>query len=228
MQVSLTIIKYPTRFVPIAFFAMVIHRFFLWRNKSIHFYKLMGTGKNGTFDKQPDWHQWGILAAHQTNTTLDYTATLQQLYGTFIATWLQKCNCTTITYILQPIEGHGTWDGKKPFGNLQPKSDYEGTIAVLTRATIRLNKLKYFWQHVAPIAAKMNTAPGFIKSYGVGELPWIKQATFSMWQSKAAMKDFAYGMKEHAEVIKKTRQQKWYSEDMFVRFKVQNIIDRTL
>jgi hypothetical protein len=27
-------------------------------------------------------------------------------------------------------------------------------------------------------------------------------------------------MKEHAEVIKKTRQQKWYSEDMFTRFRV--------
>jgi hypothetical protein len=26
-------------------------------------------------------------------------------------------------------------------------------------------------------------------------------------------------MKEHAEVVKKTHQEKWYSEDMFVRFK---------
>ena len=66
----------------------------------------------------------------------------------------------------------------------------------------------------------MVNADGFIISYGVGEIPWIKQATFSIWESKAAMKNFAYGMKEHAEVIQKTRQQKWYSEDMFTRFKV--------
>jgi hypothetical protein len=64
----------------------------------------------------------------------------------------------------------------------------------------------------------MQTAEGFITSVGIGEIPWIKQATFSVWQSKESMKAFAYGMKEHAEVIKKTRQQQWYSEDMFVRF----------
>jgi hypothetical protein len=50
MQVSLTIIKYPNRFIPFAFFAMALHRLPLWQHKNISFYKLMGTGKNGTFD----------------------------------------------------------------------------------------------------------------------------------------------------------------------------------
>jgi hypothetical protein len=66
----------------------------------------------------------------------------------------------------------------------------------------------------------MATAPGFITSFGIGEIPWIKQATFSIWESKEAMKAFAYGMREHSEVIQKTRRQKWYSEDMFTRFKI--------
>jgi hypothetical protein len=91
---------------------------------------------------------------------------------------------------------------------------------VLTRATIRLNKLKYFWQNVAPVANAMSTAEGFITSYGVGEIPWIKQATFSIWENKKAMQNFAYGMKVHAEVIKKTKKQNWYSEEMFTRFRV--------
>lgn len=217
MHVTLTIIKYPTRFIPFAFLAMAIHRLPLWRNKNISFFKLMGTGKNGTFDKMPDLNQWAIMAAHS-----DYldAITIENLYGQFIAKWLKSFRCTAVIYLLEPIEGHGTWDGKKPFGNLPAKSEYEGKIAVITRATIKLNKLKYFWQNVAPIAEKMVTAKGFLKSYGVGEIPWIKQATFSIWESKAAMKNFAYGMKEHAEVIQKTRQQKWYSEDMFTRFKV--------
>ena len=217
MHVSLTIIKYPTRFIPFAFFAMAIMRLPLSLRKSLSFYKLMGTGKNGTFDKIPDLHQWAIMAAH---TEEQNHLTIENLYGSFVSKWLKVFNCNATIYLLEPIEGHGFWDGKKPFGNLAPKSDYEGKIAVITRATIKLNKLKYFWQNVAPIAAKMVNAEGFIISYGVGEIPWVKQATFSIWESKAAMKNFAYGMKEHAEVIQKTRQQKWYSEDMFTRFKV--------
>ena len=65
----------------------------------------------------------------------------------------------------------------------------------------------------------MSGANGFITSIGIGEVPWIKQATFSIWESKEQMRQFAYKMKEHAEVVKKTHQEKWYSEDMFVRFK---------
>ena len=34
------------------------------------------------------------------------------------------------------------------------------------------------------------------------------------------MKQFAYRMHSHQQVIKKTRQEKWYSEDMFVRFAI--------
>ena len=70
------------------------------------------------------------------------------------------------------------------------------------------------------VASQMNSAPGFITSVGIGEVPWIKQATFSIWESKEQMKQFAYKMQEHAEVIRKTRKENWYSEDMFVRFKI--------
>lgn len=176
----------------------------------------MGTGKNGTFDKRPDWQQWAILCV------LKDAAVTQAhpAYGSFIKNWYRLFGCELFTMLLEPIEGHGTWDGKKVFGTLPPKSAYEGKIAVLTRATIRMGKLKYFWRNVAPVAAKMNAAGGFVYSAGIGELPWIKQATFSVWASKEAMMAFAYGMKEHAEVIQKTRKQRWYSEDMFTRFKL--------
>ncbi len=120
--------------------------------------------------------------------------------------------------LLKPIEGHGTWDGKEAFGLLAKQTEHEGLTAVLTRATIRLSKLKNFWKNVDSVAMQMTGAKGFITSFGIGEVPWIKQATFSIWQSKADMKYFAYKMQEHAEVIRKTRKENWYSEDMFVRF----------
>ena len=69
----------------------------------------------------------------------------------------------------------------------------------------------------------MSTSPGFILSYGIGEVPWIKQATFSIWQNKASMKAFAYNMQQHADVIKKTRKEKWYKEELFVRFRILQV-----
>jgi heme-degrading monooxygenase HmoA len=233
-MVSLTIIRYKKRYIPFAFLAMAIFRIPLIFNKNIQFWKLMGSGKNGTFDKTPDLQQWAILAISNRQLAIDNGKIqnskfeiIKVLYGKFIAKWLSFFGTTTITYLLEPIEGHGLWDGKKIFGDLPPKSDYEGKIVILTRATIRLSKLSSFWRNVDGVASQMATAKGFITSYGIGEVPWVKQATLSIWESKEDMKNFAYKMHQHAEVIKKTRQEKWYSEDMFVRFKlIETIIDR--
>ena len=188
----------------------------------------MGSGKNGTFDKVPDWQQWAILTVQRStfkvqsfeNPDNGLNELHQDFLGNFISKWFSFFKCETYTLVMESIESHGLWDGKKVFGGLPAKTDYEGMIAVLTRATIRINKLKYFWQNVAPVANKMNNANGFLFSVGVGEIPWIKQATFSVWHSKEDMKAFAYGMKEHAAVIQKTRKENWYSEDMFTRFKI--------
>ncbi|MBK7885667.1 MAG: spheroidene monooxygenase [Chitinophagaceae bacterium] len=225
MYTSLTIIKYKNCYTPFAFLAMGVFRLPLWLNKNISFYKLMGSGKNGTFDKTPDLQQWAILTVDRRQMAVDKKDNLiKNLYGSFIAKWLKLFQCNSYTYLLTPIEGHGLWDGKKVFGELPVKSSYEGKIAVLTRATIRLSRLKHFWKNVNAVASQMASSKGFVTSYGIGEIPWIKQATFSIWESKTDMKNFAYSMQEHKNVIQKTRQEKWYTEDMFVRFVINDYI----
>lgn len=230
MTVTLTIIRYRKRHIFFAFMAMMLHRFPLWFNKNIAFFKLMGSGKNGTFDKKPDLQQWAIFSVSKARFKpiqfkhFPVEVVHQKLYGTFIRKWLAFFNCETITYVLNPIEGHGLWDGKKPFGDLPVKTDYDGHIAVLTRATIRISKLKQFWKNVEGVASQMAGADGFVTSYGIGEVPWVKQATFSIWQNKTAMKNFAYQMQAHKDVIVKTRKENWYSEDMFVRFTISSAI----
>lgn len=179
----------------------------------------MGSGKNGTFDIHPDVRQWAVLVT----TTQPFTNT-KDIYGKFIAKWWKYFNCELFTIALQPIEGHGRWDKKQPFGNLPRQTNKDGLVAVLTRATIRISKLKAFWQNVQTAASPLQTAEGFIMSIGVGEVPWIKQATFSVWQDKQAMKHYAYGSKQHSTVISKTRKENWYREELFVRFKVLSAI----
>lgn len=207
--VSLIIVRYKKIFVPFALLAMALHHIPFLFNRNISFYKLLGTGRNGSFDKVPDWQQWAVLiVSKQPGTQL----------GSFMKYWYKFFDCELYSIQLEAIESHGKWDGKEVFGKLPANSAYTGSVAVLTRATIRLNKLQYFWQHVAPVSAEMKNAEGFRFSIGIGEVPWVKQATFSVWTSKEAMKNFAYRNAKHSEVIKKTRQQDWYSEDMFTRF----------
>ncbi|MEI7963795.1 MAG: spheroidene monooxygenase [Chitinophagaceae bacterium] len=217
MTVSLTIIRYRKAFIFFAILSMALFRLPLWMNRQISFWKLMGSGKNGSFDKTPDWQQWAILVVHRSDMS---RSSFHELYGSFIAKWIKMLGCETWTVIMEPIEGHGTWDGEKAFGALPPKSNYAGMIGILTRATIRVSKLKAFWSNVPAVSNKMSGATGLICSLGIGEIPLIKQATFSVWESKEAMQQFAYQMKEHAEVVRKTRQENWYSEEMFTRFRI--------
>jgi heme-degrading monooxygenase HmoA len=214
MIVSLTIVRYKKAYIPFALLAMALHRLPLIRQKGCTFWKLLGTGRNGTFDLNPDWQQWGLLAVWNTRADFDH------FYQTSsIISWWKRFTTESYTILCTPLQSHGKWNSKEPFG--QPKSDIpEGPIAVLTRATIRLNKLKSFWGNVDSVASLMAAAPGYITSIGIGEAPVYRQATFSVWRSAEDMKAFAYGSKEHAEVIKKTRQQNWYSEELFARFSV--------
>ncbi|MDB5156901.1 MAG: hypothetical protein JWR50_1608 [Mucilaginibacter sp.] len=213
MIVSLTIVRYRKLFIPFALLAMAIHRLPLFRQKGCTFWKLMGSGKNGTFDTKPDWQQWGLLAVWD-----DHASFEQFHHQSFIAFWWNFFFVEKWTILLSPLQSHGKWDGKEPFGNVQTDI-YDGPVAVLTRATIRLNKLKHFWGNVDGIADLMSTAKGFIASFGIGEAPLYRQATFSMWESLEDIKAFAYRSKEHSEVIKKTRAENWYKEELFARFK---------
>lgn len=216
MYCTLTIVRYPKYLAWAGFLSMALFRLPLWLNKKSVFYKLMGCGKNGTFDKTPDWQQWALLEVFNANETETFNVTppIIHKYWSFF-------KAEKLTFLLQPIESHGKWDNQFCFGELPKQTDYEGQIAVLTRATIRLNKLGAFWKHVDGVANQMATANGFITSFGIGEVPWIKQATFSIWQSKQSMKAFAYSMQEHKEVIQKTKKENWYSEEMFTRFIVK-------
>jgi len=214
MIVSLTIVRYRKSLIPFALLAMAVHRLPLIFTKQCTFWKLLGSGRNGTFDLQPDWQQWGLLAVWDDREAFD------RFYNdSFINSWWNTFTTEKWTIVCEPLQSHGKWDSKEPFGKPDIKV-IDGPVAVLTRATIRLNKLKHFWANVDSVANIMADTPGFITSFGIGEAPVYRQATFSIWKSIEDVKAFAYTSKEHAEVIKKTRNENWYSEELFARFKI--------
>lgn len=213
MIVSLTIVRYRKLFIPFALLAMGVHRLFMWLQKGCTFWKLLGSGQNGTFDLQPDWQQWGLLAVWQTRG--DFDRFHKQSPVTY---WWTLFGVERWTILLTPLQSHGKWDAREPFICVD-ELNYTGPIAVLTRATIRLSKLKGFWSNVDAVADLMTKAKGYIVSLGIGEAPFYRQATFSVWESLDDVKAFAYRSREHAEVIRKTRAENWYSEELFARFK---------
>jgi hypothetical protein len=226
----LVITRYPFWAIPLAFLSMALFRIPLLWNKKFSFWRLMGSGKNGTFSIVPDLKQWAMLAVFDEKQATgiseikDLKALISNIFGNFIASYISLGKGQSHAILLQPREGHGLWNGEEVFGTLSRSgSEWHGPMAVLTRATIRPSKARSFWKHVDSVAAQMATADGFVTSYGIGEWPLLKQATFSVWQSKEAMYQFAYKMPQHKDVVRKTHQQKWYSEDMFVRFRLLKV-----
>lgn len=212
MIVVITLVRYPKALIPLALLAMALHRIPLILTQKCSFWKLLGCGKNGTFSLNPDWQQWGLLSVWdnlQDWEDFDTTSTVSK--------WWKFFGLEKFTLLCRPIAGHGKWDGKEPF--LYDKTlESTGPVLVLTRAAIKLNRLKSFWKNVDPVSEILKKAPGYITSFGVGETPVYKQATISVWRSFEDMKTFSYQTKEHAEVIKKTREEHWYSEELFARF----------
>jgi heme-degrading monooxygenase HmoA len=213
MIVALNIVKYSKSKSFLGILSMAFFRLPLMLNKNVKFWKLMGCGKNGTFDVNPDWQQWALMTVWETET--DYQNFNQ---NSLITRWWKRFTNERTDYLCTPYESHGKWDGKEPFGNPTPDRTYTGPIAILTRATIRISKAQDFWKNVPKVASSMGSAEGFITSVGIGEVPFIKQATFSVWKDLESVKKFAYRQREHAEVVKQTREKGWYSEELFARF----------
>src|ERR1043166_5923574 len=136
MFCTLTISRYPRYLGFFGLLSMALFRLPLSHNRKVKFWKLMGCGKNGGFDIRPDLNQWGLLfIGEEAQTDLP----------PFIHSYWKFFRCEIKQLIIQPISGHGLWDGKQGFGELPAETAYAGPVAVLTRATIWARRLRNFW-----------------------------------------------------------------------------------
>ena len=73
------------------------------------------------------------------------------------------------------------------------------------------------------MSADLNSTAGLITSLGIGEAPIGLQGTFSIWKSNENITAFSSKQKPHADVIARTHETGWYSEELFARFKVNKL-----
>lgn len=195
-----------------AFSQMPIAPKTLEKTEGLQFFKLLGSGGGDGFQWWPDFSVYALLTLWE-STDHENRFKSSLLYQKYLS---KASDC--ISFTLRPFEAHGFWDGKMPF-QLQSVI-VNAPIAVITRARIKTSKLFLFWKNVPKVSASLETYPGRRFGKGIGELPIIQQATFSVWDSLKAVQDYAYRNPLHKEVVKKTRTLGWYSEEMFARFNV--------
>ena len=95
-------------------------------------------------------------------------------------------------------------------------------VAVLTRATVKIQHAPSFWKHVPGISKEIAKQDHLVFKIGVGEVPWLHQVTFSIWDDIKAMEKFAFNS-FHGEAISEVRKGGWFKEELFARFDVADV-----
>jgi len=224
IRITLTITRYPWWSVPMALLSMVLFRIPLRKRKDVRFFKLMGTGSDGHFSLKADWRRWAILVVQEGTGVPSHPteAFHETLYGKFLDRWWKACGANSSSCVMEPLSGHGSWDGVA-FGPWCTGAPATGRLAVLTRATLHRGRLSRFHGHAGLFGPIMKTMPGNLFSLGIGETPFTRQGTFSLWKDLDSMTAFAYGNAGHREAIRLTRKEGWYREELFLRARILEV-----
>ena len=176
------------------------------------FYRLLGSGKGRGFNPLPDWSVYCLLQVWESEEDANEFFNSSDLMRQYAVH-----SDELYTLYMKNISAGGTWVGKNPFEK-GAELDSDKPIAVITRATIKWNWLLRFWTYVPTSQQALDGNEGLIYTKGVGEIPIVQMATFSLWKNFEAVKQFAYKSKQHQEAIRRTRKNNWYKEELFSRF----------
>jgi heme-degrading monooxygenase HmoA len=196
-----------------AFGMMQLAHSYLGKQSGIQFYKLMGSGKGKGFNPFPDWSTYALLIVWEDEKRANDFFEQSELFQKY-----KKHTSERWTIFMKNILARGSWSDQNPF-DLHPDLDASNEwLCIITRATIRWQKLYSFWKYVPTSEKPLDDNDGLLYTKGIGEIPIIQMATFSVWKNMEALKKFAYESEAHRVAIQKTRELDWYSEEMFCRF----------
>jgi len=187
----------------------------LAQTPGLRFSRLLGVGQGRAFDPRADLYRQALFTVWDSYADLKQFEMRSPILGR-----MRDQAAELWTVHMRPVRWHGAWGGRDPFAAMEPVSAPDpGPWLILTRASIRPNKLRTFWRAVPPVAEYLLRQPELINSVGVGEAPLLYQATISLWRTLPALTSFAYGSMPHVDVIRRTRREQWYREELFARFR---------
>ena len=210
----LYLFEIPVKSIPFALYSMAIDRVRIRKFTGISFSKSLGTGSGRTFTPgDADLLRWGMVVVIEEEEIAAFDSSI------YITRWRKRAT-SEFQAVLSPISSHGLWSKRAPFTSAAAASRSEAQIMAITRARIKWHKNFKFWGAVPPVVTDLHNSPGLIAAIGIGEAPLGLQGTLSLWESGAALRDFAYKGQAHQVAIKQTEEINWYSEELFARFEV--------
>jgi hypothetical protein len=174
------------------------------------FSKMLGSGYDGGFGLRPSASRQGLFALFSSQGAADHFVDQSGV----VQGYRQRANeCCVIK--LRAWSCRGSWDGHTITPTAAPSEG--GPVAALTRASIGLRKAPDFWRHAPASQTALEAAPGCQLAVGLGEAPFLRQATFTLWDSVAAMDTYARSG-PHLDAIKAAVKEQYFTESMFARF----------
>jgi spheroidene monooxygenase len=183
----------------------------LGRVPGLRFARVLGSGHQGGFGLKPGLDCQGVFAFFDTVAQASDFAAHSAAAQAYRARALEH-----FSVVLQATSARGSWAGHRLAA--QGETPASGLVAALTRAAIRPSRARSFWRHSPGAEAELASTPGCLLAVGLGEAPLLRQATFSLWESVAAMDGYArHG--SHQRAIQASWQRGFFSEWMFARFR---------
>ena len=194
---------------------MALSRYRMRREGRVLFWKLCGSGTGEGFTPKPNWGVWAILAVWANEDAAHQGVTDSSVW----ARWRRNA-VEDWTVFLRPLSARGSWSGVNPFLPDALNGAHALGLASLTRATLRPTRAMRFWNRVPDISASIGADPNVVFKIGIGEMPLLHQATFSIWPDAGAMAHFARGNGPHGQAIRAVREGDWFTEELYARFAV--------
>ncbi len=182
----------------------------LQRVPGLLFSKVLGSGYEGGFDLRPSPSRQGVFALFESEQTANDFLAHSPLVRAYQERSQEFC-CAT----LKTFSCRGSWDGIGLQANAEAPT--HGAVAALTRASIKFSKAQAFWRHAPPSQTALEGVEGCQLAVGLGEAPFFRQATFSIWDSVTDMNAYAR-TGAHLEAIQSAQKNGYFSESMFARF----------